>query len=144
MEKLEKTITRRSFFLILAKSLFYIVGLLVGYILLRFFSYTPLHPAPKRIDIGTDANYPPQGETILENNHVALIHQAGKPLQALSLKCTHLGCLVKKQGNEWVCPCHGSRYTFTGKVIRGPAASALQELEIKRDGNGSLFILLEE
>ncbi|CAM9241082.1 unnamed protein product [Ectocarpus fasciculatus] len=41
--------------------------------------------------------------------------------------CTHLGCVVpwNKAENKFMCPCHGSQYDFTGKVIRGPAPLSL-------------------
>jgi glycine/D-amino acid oxidase-like deaminating enzyme/nitrite reductase/ring-hydroxylating ferredoxin subunit len=48
-----------------------------------------------------------------EHNHLHLV----------SAKCTHLGCILKWNNDEksWDCPCHGSRFTFEGKVINGPA-----------------------
>lgn len=41
--------------------------------------------------------------------------------------CTHLGCVVPWNGNEnkFICPCHGSQYDSTGKVVRGPAPLSL-------------------
>merc|ERR1712029_243575 len=41
--------------------------------------------------------------------------------------CTHLGCVVpwNKAANKYMCPCHGSQYDNTGKVIRGPAPLSL-------------------
>merc|ERR1711904_554744 len=41
--------------------------------------------------------------------------------------CTHLGCVVPYNPVEkrFECPCHGSRYDSTGKVIRGPAPLSL-------------------
>jgi nitrite reductase/ring-hydroxylating ferredoxin subunit len=49
-------------------------------------------------------------------------------LHAVSAVCTHLGCLVHWNQAEqtWDCPCHGSRFDPDGRVLAGPAESALQ------------------
>lgn len=49
-------------------------------------------------------------------------------LHKLSAVCPHLGCLVKWNAVEasWDCPCHGSRFTPDGRVLNGPALTALQ------------------
>ncbi len=41
--------------------------------------------------------------------------------------CTHLGCVVpwNVAENKFMCPCHGSQYDNTGKVVRGPAPKSL-------------------
>jgi cytochrome b6-f complex iron-sulfur subunit len=41
--------------------------------------------------------------------------------------CTHLGCVVpwNASENKFKCPCHGSQYDATGKVVRGPAPLSL-------------------
>jgi Rieske Fe-S protein len=43
--------------------------------------------------------------------------------------CTHLGCTITWNGLEksFDCPCHGSRFSSTGKVINGPANNNLQK-----------------
>jgi glycine/D-amino acid oxidase-like deaminating enzyme/nitrite reductase/ring-hydroxylating ferredoxin subunit len=48
-------------------------------------------------------------------------------LYAVSLRCTHLGCLVRYNAAErsWDCPCHGSRFDVTGAVLEGPATEPL-------------------
>lgn len=38
-------------------------------------------------------------------------------------RCPHLGCALKynKEERTWDCPCHGSRFTESGKLIDNPA-----------------------
>ena len=46
----------------------------------------------------------------------------------LTATCTHEGCTVNGfASNQYVCPCHGSRYTTAGAVVTGPATRALQQ-----------------
>jgi cytochrome b6-f complex iron-sulfur subunit len=41
--------------------------------------------------------------------------------------CTHEGCKVTNtDGDQYVCPCHGSRYTRGGSVVHGPAMASLR------------------
>ena len=63
-------------------------------------------------------------------------------LQALSARCTHLGCLVRYHdpAKELLCPCHESAYTLQGKRLRGPARSDLALLDSQRLENGDLAI----
>lgn len=46
----------------------------------------------------------------------------------VSANCTHLGCIPKTVENApegWACPCHGSVFDMTGRILRGPAATNL-------------------
>lgn len=38
-------------------------------------------------------------------------------------RCPHMGCALKwnKQEHTWDCPCHGSRFEKSGKLLDGPA-----------------------
>jgi glycine/D-amino acid oxidase-like deaminating enzyme/nitrite reductase/ring-hydroxylating ferredoxin subunit len=51
----------------------------------------------------------------------------GGILHGVSLRCTHLGCLVNFNAAErsWDCPCHGSRFDVDGAVLEGPATRPL-------------------
>lgn len=61
----------------------------------------------------------------LEQTGVYRDEQGG--LHAVSLRCTHLGCLLRFNGAEtsWDCPCHGSRFDVDGAVLTGPAVKPL-------------------
>jgi Rieske Fe-S protein len=52
-------------------------------------------------------------------------------LHAVSLRCTHLGCLLRFNAAEhsWDCPCHGSRFDVDGSVLEGPAVEPLAHRE---------------
>jgi len=77
-----------------------------------------------------------EGKIVLINNHKtgAYKDHQGK-LHLVKPTCTHMGCDVTWNDEErsWDCPCHGSRFTYTGKVIEGPAVEPLQQRDI--DGN---------
>jgi cytochrome b6-f complex iron-sulfur subunit len=46
---------------------------------------------------------------------------------ALTAVCTHEGCSVTGIANQtFVCPCHGSQFSASGSVVKGPASRALQ------------------
>jgi glycine/D-amino acid oxidase-like deaminating enzyme/nitrite reductase/ring-hydroxylating ferredoxin subunit len=53
-------------------------------------------------------------------------------LHAVSLRCTHLGCLLRFNGAErsWDCPCHGSRFDVDGDVLEGPAVKPLPQRDV--------------
>lgn len=61
-------------------------------------------------------------------------------IHAISSVCTHLGCLVAVTETGFQCPCHGSRYNETGKVVAGPAPRNLAWLEISQNLDGTLAV----
>jgi glycine/D-amino acid oxidase-like deaminating enzyme/nitrite reductase/ring-hydroxylating ferredoxin subunit len=48
-------------------------------------------------------------------------------LHFVTAECSHLKCIINwnKDERSWDCPCHGSRFTFDGKVLNGPANNDL-------------------
>jgi nitrite reductase/ring-hydroxylating ferredoxin subunit len=56
-------------------------------------------------------------------------------LHECSAICPHFGCQVGWNPAEktWDCPCHGSRFDSTGKVIQAPAMGDLKPVETKVD-----------
>ncbi|MGA9272777.1 MAG: ubiquinol-cytochrome c reductase iron-sulfur subunit [Candidatus Cybelea sp.] len=55
--------------------------------------------------------------------------------------CPHLGCYYawSDAQNRFMCPCHGSQYTFDGTHIAGPAPRGLDPLPLReRNGNAEV------
>jgi glycine/D-amino acid oxidase-like deaminating enzyme/nitrite reductase/ring-hydroxylating ferredoxin subunit len=48
-------------------------------------------------------------------------------LHIVDTTCTHMGCELNWNSAEksWDCPCHGSRFTYDGEIIEGPAVRPL-------------------
>jgi len=83
-----------------------------------------------------------EGVSIIEN---ILVYKSGDKLKIYSAKCTHLGCRIEKEDQgEFVCPCHGSRYSvFDGQVTKGPSLKPLQLLDYERDElNNQIIVYL--
>jgi len=55
-------------------------------------------------------------------------------LHVVDTTCTHMGCELYWNSAEksWDCPCHGSRFTYEGDIIEGPAVTPLN---VHRDVN---------
>ena len=66
---------------------------------------------------------------------IIVIRMDGDEYTAISPVCTHLGCRVQKEADFFRCPCHGSTYSITGAVVRGPAEQSLRQYETSFVGN---------
>jgi cytochrome b6-f complex iron-sulfur subunit len=67
-------------------------------------------------------------------------HTGTDAFAAVSATCTHEGCAITGfQGSSYVCPCHGSQFDSSGKVLSGPATRSLQQFHTQF-ANGVLTI----
>ena len=58
---------------------------------------------------------------------------------AISIKCTHLGCIVQANDKGFHCPCHASTFDKHGEVLSPPATRALDIFSITIE-NGEILV----
>ncbi|BCN30223.1 FAD-dependent oxidoreductase [Anaeromicropila herbilytica] len=80
-------------------------------------------PLPTNIDIEVG-----EGKITELNGHRAGIYKDETgDLHVVNTTCPHMGCEINWNAAEktWDCPCHGSRFSYTGEVIEGPTVKPL-------------------
>ena len=61
---------------------------------------------------------------------------AQETFAALTSTCTHETCTITGFDNtNYVCPCHGSRFTTAGRVVNGPANAPLRTFATQFSNN---------
>lgn len=60
---------------------------------------------------------------------------------AVSTRCMHRGCQVEPAAGHLVCPCHGSEYSNTGAVLKGPTQHPLRKFPVVVEGDRILVAL---
>lgn len=60
-------------------------------------------------------------------------------VRAFSATCPHAGCFVewRAQSSEYLCPCHGSKWSRDGELLDGPARRGLDPLPVTLLPDGS-------
>ncbi|HKT21047.1 MAG TPA: Rieske 2Fe-2S domain-containing protein, partial [Nitrososphaerales archaeon] len=71
----------------------------------------------------------------------ALIKNSDGSLTALSILCTHVccECSFDSSSSSFFCPCHGSLFDSSGRVVRGPASTDLPAISLRVDGSGNVY-----
>jgi cytochrome b6-f complex iron-sulfur subunit len=134
-----KNMNRRDFLKISTNSMLALAAALGVGGLIRYLSYQFDSPPRNEFDIGPESDYPIPSHTVLPNIPAVIIRDESG-VKAMSLTCTHLGCMVEQRNFGYECPCHGSRYTPEGKVYKGPASSNLPMLQVKKSEDGNLHV----
>ena len=67
-----------------------------------------------------------------EDQKMAIYKNEKGEIFSVSAACTHIKCEVAWNPSEksWDCPCHGSRFSYTGEMLTAPARKDLAAVEI--------------
>lgn len=152
--------TRRRFFELVIKASAGFIALSLGTPLVTYV----ISPALKRraqqwVDVASAAELPTGVPKQLEyvatvqdgylesktQKAVWAVKQANGDVTVFSPMCTHLGCGYHWDGGaqQFKCPCHGSVFDISGRVVGGPAPRPLDALPSKVD-NGRLLVVFKE
>lgn len=130
---------RRDFLKLSTNSLLALAGALGIGGLFRFLSYQFDESPQTEFDIGSPYDYPFNSRTVLPYIPALIIHDRNG-FEAVSLECTHLGCMVEARNFGFECPCHGSRFDLDGVMLKGPAARDLRKLRVEKTDDGNLHV----
>jgi Rieske Fe-S protein len=76
----------------------------------------------------------PAGEPFVPPGRSTALFRDAEGVYAISIVCTHLGCIIKPTATGFECPCHGSRFAHDGAVVRGPAPQPLSWIKVIANG----------
>jgi nitrite reductase/ring-hydroxylating ferredoxin subunit len=109
----------------------------------RFLVPNVLYEPSRRFDVGPAIDFPPDSATFLSDRRLFVFNSADG-FYCISSVCTHLGCNVKHIGAGFECPCHGSTFDPSGRVISGPAPRPLSWYAISLSPSAQLIVDLDQ
>ncbi len=112
-------------------------GALLGMVRLPKPSVLP--EASRRFRLGRPDEFPPGTSKVIAGQNVLVVSKP-QGIAALSLVCTHLGCIVSKNEAGFSCPCHGSAFDGDGRIVAGPAPRGLRWLQVSAAVDGRLIV----
>ena len=106
---------------------------------LEFLKPNVLLEIPTRFKAGSLESMPPNSVAFNADYRVFIFRDEKGYFYAVSAICTHLGCTTewKPEGvpgfktSVIACPCHGSVFSRTGALLRGPAPRDLERFRMK-------------
>ncbi len=139
-KEIQKKLTRRGFLGFGGAVLIGIASLFTFFLTVLRMLFPSLLPGKSgRFKIGTKDEFLSGIIKYFENEQVYVFADA-EGVYAISAVCTHLGCIVKREKNGFVCPCHGSRYDLDGKIKQGAAPKDLPWYKISMLPSGQLEV----
>ena len=134
-------VTRRRFFMGLGLGSLAATASGGAVVFMQYLEPNVLFEPPTKHVVGAPEDYPVSSVVSHPDIRVYVVRtEAG--FFALSAVCTHLGCITRwnEQAGQIQCPCHGSRFDSSGRVLAGPAPRPLDHLLITLEDDGRLVV----
>jgi len=112
------------------RTILFIGSLLLLYPFIRFINHR-VPRKPKIVEVNG---------TLKVNGYLAkddfILFAGAESIWAVSRTCTHLGCRLNYKEKESLleCPCHQSRFSTKGQLLRGPAKRKLPLYPVEQKG----------
>lgn len=129
-------LTRRRFLSAVGVGALAVAGAGTGIVGVQYLRPNVLFEPDSRFRAGHLSALPVGGLLAFPDRKVYVVRSA-QGVYALSMTCTHLGCMTRYEAAQGriFCPCHGSRFNLQGAVTGGPAPRPLPRLLVTlKDG----------
>jgi cytochrome b6-f complex iron-sulfur subunit len=129
---------RRFFLTIVLGGINAVLAVAAGWPVFRFLSPRSGGGNQKQVEI--PRSKVDVGGAYFFTNHgrpAVVLQKSAGDFVALSAVCTHLGCIVKwsPDKGEFICPCHGGRFSNDGVVLGGPPPKPLESIPVVLAGD---------
>lgn len=129
----------------LTRNAFLKLGLLISaaassWGILKFLSYNAPEESVLDFIILSPPNTYPLGTMVYVREVKAWLIHNPDGFYAISATCTHLGCSINMGDGQFDCPCHGSQFDLSGRVLQGPASASLPGYQVSLSEDGRIMI----
>jgi cytochrome b6-f complex iron-sulfur subunit len=135
----DNAIFRRDFLGTLTKGTLISSGVLAFLGVLKFLMPAVLPTLSTTFKIGSPDHFPVDSSQVYPDRNV-IVYRDDDGIYAISLVCTHLGCIVTPTSSGFSCPCHGSKFDLEGNVLAEPAPRGLSWLAVEMTPGGKLVV----
>ena len=100
-------------------------------------------PTTGATDVGAASTFMTGKPVYFSQGNFFVVRDAGG-LYALTARCPHQGFTTMVEGTNFVCPRHGSEFSFDGAVLTGPATAPLVHYAMCTLSNGNVGVLTSQ
>lgn len=136
----KKSPTRRGFLDIVLGVGSAITGLALAIPAIAYFWPAAKGGGAERVAVAGADEMPVGASTMIQvGPRAVIVVRLRSGFKAYSAICTHLGCLVRWDGQAFLCPCHAAKFGTDGGVLSGPPPAPLEAYRVT-EVKGKVFV----